>query len=654
MKKKICRALLAVVICAASLLTACQTVVTYHEVSNYQGTRYDKNGRSEYNKSLFYANYNQYGNPDPFVLDNTERDGFYYLFATDSYMRAWRSENLTDWEDVGPTLNVGWTGTDADRAAIQDAWASEVVYDKDTELYYMFFSASPAADTSITEDDGGAYKPMNGTVHTKYNMYVATSVRPEGPYSLVDFTDPDSCGAENLHDYNTTPGIVITDENRNQYKTTVVQNDVEYARAFPQFYAKYLAFDPEDFIYAYEHCYDAQNYKLPMILNGGTLAAIDPHPYVDPDTGVKYLYIVCDKANGQIGIAVMEMENWLKPKWGTFRFIAHPCFYTTDDFVAESRDGVIKKKVTYESSGNRINEGPSVVKHDGKYYLSFSVNSYTTSSYMVGQAVADSPLGPFRKLTEEEGGLLLSAQMIESQPAGKTSTQAPSGTGHHSFVTAGNQTFIVYHRHKDYQLAGADRYTAIDEIKWVTNDDGLAVMYVNGATDSVQPLPEKYAQWKNIAASAKVTANAEVRNLGALTDGLLSVQKTYGFADFVKETEIAGTTTFAFDFEQAVFVRALMIYNSKTVDNIFRTARIEFVCEESDGSEVTRVIRELAFDTDQYCIGSEYSGILNYVMSGAAAVTEFSELKVKSMKITVYVPEGQECVGISEIRILGR
>ena len=83
------------------------------------------------------------------------------------------------------------------------------------------------------------------------------------------------------------------------------------------------------------------------------------------------------------------------------------------------------------------------MKHNGKYYLSFSVNSYGTSDYQIGQAVADSPLGPFRKLTEEEGGLLLSALAVESQPAGEASTQAPSGTGHNSFVTAGNQTYII-------------------------------------------------------------------------------------------------------------------------------------------------------------------------------------------------------------------
>lgn len=655
MKKKITAMLLAATVGTGLAFSACSSAsgATYYEVSDYQGTTYDESGRTKYNKALFYANYHQYGNPDPFVLDNTSRDGYYYLYATDAYMRAWRSENLTDWEEAGTTLNAGLTGTDADKAITQDVWASEVVYDETTQTYYMYFSASPAADNSV-QYGGGAYAPMSDSLHSKYNMYVASSASPAGPFNLIDFTNPESCGEGNVHDYNTTVGIAITDENRDDYKTTVEQDGVEYARAFPQYYAKYLAFDPEDFIYAYEHAYDSENYSLPMILNGGTLASIDPHPYVDPDTNRKYLYIVCDKAAGQVGLAVMEMENWLKPKWNTFRFIAHPCYYTVEDYLKFNRDNERVARVTYENSGNTINEGPAVMKHNGKYYLSFSVNSYGTSDYQIGQAVADSPLGPFRKLTEEEGGLLLSALAVESQPAGEASTQAPSGTGHHSFVTAGNQTFIVYHRHRDYETAGADRYTAIDEIKWIKNKDGLDVMYANGPTDSVQPLPETYSKYKNIAGEATVTADTEATDVGALTDGLLSMQKMFGFADFVKETAITKTTSFTFDFAEAKTIRALMIYNSKDVEAMFLNARVEFTCEQADGTTITKVIKNIAFDTDQYCSKSEFSGKYTYIMSGAAAVSEFNELKAKSVKITVSVPEGQEKVGLSEIRILGR
>lgn len=654
MRKRISAALAAGCLCTGLLLSACSSVKgeTFYEVSDYQGTTYDENGRTEYNKSLFYANYNQYGNPDPFVLDNTARDGYYYLYGTDAYMRAWRSKDLVDWEDAGTTLNAGFGGTEADNAILSHVWASEVVYDETTQTYYMYFSASPGADLSV-KWGGGAFSAVTETFHSHRNMYVATSSSPDGPFDLIDFTNPESCGEDNVHEYNTTTGIRITDDNRANYKTTVVQDGIEYARAFPQYYAKYLLFNPEEFIYAYEHAYSDQIVTAPADSNGGTLPAIDPHPFVDPDTNQKYLYFDCENAAGQI-IAVVEMENWLKPKWDTFTFIMYPGYYTVDDYIAETRGGARVSHVSYENGNNQYNEGTTVVKHDGKYYLSFSMNGSATSDYQIGQAVADSPMGPFRKLTEEEGGLLLSSLTVESQPAGETSTQAPSGTGHHCFVTVGDQMYIVYHRHKDYEEGGDNRYVAVDEIKWVTLDDGLEVMYANGPTDSIQPLPDKYSEYVNIAGEATVSADAEVTDLEALTDGLLSMQKTFGFADFVKETTITGTTTFTFDFPEEKTVRALMIYNSKDVESVFRNARVEFTCEQPDGTVVTKVIKDLEFDMAQYCSLSGYSGDPVYIMSGAAAVSEFNALKTRSVKITVNVPEGQDQVGLSEIRILGR
>ena len=653
MRKRISAVLAASCICMGLVLSACSSAQgeTYYEVSDYQGTTYDENGRTEYNKALFYANYNQYGNPDPFVLDNTSRDGYYYLYATDAYVRAWRSADLVNWEDDGTTLNAGFGGTEADNAVLSNVWASEVVYDETTQLYYMYFSASPAADTSV-KWGGGAFSSIGETFHSHRNMYIASSSSPDGPFDLIDFTDPQSCGAENVHHYNKTTGIRITDSNRANYKTTVVQDGVEYARAFPQYYAKFLFFDPEEFISAYERAYSKEITSTPAESNGGTMPAIDPHPFVDPDTNQKYLYFDCEDANGQV-LAVVEMENWLKPKWDTFTFIMYPTYYTVEDYLAASSGGRISR-VTYENSNNTYNEGATVVKHDEKYYLTFSMNGSATSDYQIGQAVADSPLGPFRKLTEEEGGLLLSSLTVESQPAGETSTQAPSGTGHHCLVTVGDQMYIVYHRHRDYEAGGDDRYVAVDEIKWVTTDDGLEVMYANGPTDSVQPLPEAHAEYKNIAGEAEVSADSEVTNLDALTDGLLSMQKTYGFADFVKETTFEKTTTFTFDFPEEKTVRALMIYNSKNIESVFRNARVEFTCEQPDGTVITKVIQDLKFDMDQYCSLSGYSGEPVYIMSGAAAVSEFDELKTTSVKITVNVPEGQENVGLSEIRILGR
>ncbi len=51
----------------------------------------------------------------------------------------------------------------------------------------------------------------------------------------------------------------------------------------------------------------------------------------------------------------------------------------------------------WELKEGLVNEGPSVLKHDGKYYLLYSGNGYTSKEYGVGVAVADSLAGPWRK-----------------------------------------------------------------------------------------------------------------------------------------------------------------------------------------------------------------------------------------------------------------
>ena len=139
-----------------------------------------------------------------------------------------------------------------------------------------------------------------------------------------------------------------------------------------------------------------------------------------------------------------------------------------------------------------------------------------------------------------------------------------------------------------------------------------------------------------------------------MNDGLLSIYK-YGdvsFMDYIKETEITETTTFTFDFAQARPIRAVMVYNSKNEHTCFRNvAKVEFVCEEN-GKEVVRGIENISF-SPEYFRTNDYDGSIYYVTPGAAAYAEFHELHVKSVKITVEVPEGQDAVGISEVRIIG-
>lgn len=595
-----------------------------YEIPNYQGALKEGQEKSDYNKNLFYRNDKFADGADPFVMDNTARDGYYYLYATQWCIAIYRSRDLMSWEQVGNALDIldyaaPGVVSEVRRAVWKDIWAPEVIFDPDTNLYYMFFSATPDADTTVTEGEG--IRPGNA----KEVMMVAVSERPDRDFQVVNFQDSESCGEENLHTFNTETGL--KDENG------------DYINAYPHYFAKYLLFNPEDY-----KAFSDANGGYRGSGYGGYEGGIDPHPYVD-ENGDKWLLWV--DSTGSDRISCVKMNNWLQPDWSTAKVLLYHSYYTVEDWQA-AQNGEYVEQVPYESQETTINEGPQVAVHNGKYYLTFSIGAYSNNSYQVVQAVADQIDGPYRKLTLEEGGILISGETSGSQEV--------SGPGHHGFVTVGEQMFIIYHRHNDVVVGGGARNPAVDEIKWITIKDkfgsDLDVMYTNGPTVSVQPKIEKYAEYVNIADRATVSGS---ENTEYLTDGLLSIYKYHNdvFGEYIKETEITATTTFTFDFAEAQTVRAVMVYNSKNEFTAFhKIAGMEFVCIE-DGKEVIRYIDNVIFSSENFK-ANDYDGSIYYIVSGAAAYAEFDELNVKSIRITVEIPEGQDSVGISEIRILGK
>lgn len=135
---------------SCAVLTGCRSeqTQTQYEVPNYQGQLAEGQTKSDYNKALFYRNDKKADCPDPFVLDNTAVDGWYYLYGTEGSLYCYRSRDLMDWERVGNALdNMGWSSpgkmSEVRQATWKDIWAPEVIYDPDEGLYYLFFSATP-------------------------------------------------------------------------------------------------------------------------------------------------------------------------------------------------------------------------------------------------------------------------------------------------------------------------------------------------------------------------------------------------------------------------------------------------------------------------------------------------------------------------------
>ncbi len=123
---------------------------------------------------------------------------------------------------------------------------------------------------------------------------------------------------------------------------------------------------------------------------------------------------------------------------------------------------------------NRCNEGATVLKHAGRYYMTYSANHTEFPHYGVGYATADQPLGPWIK-ADENPILATNLELGVSAP------------GHNSIVRTpdGRELFIVYHTHADPKRPSADRVVNIDRLEFTV--DGR--LRVKGPTRSPQPLP---------------------------------------------------------------------------------------------------------------------------------------------------------------------
>ena len=610
MKKRIVSVGLAVLAAVTLLAAGCGEGRNYIKMSYYDEASYaDGEDYSTINENLFYRNERKVDVADPCVVyvgDENDADyGTYYLYGTtgNTGFFCWKSDDLVNWEGVGYALLYRDLTTPEGKAVSIDSWAPEVIYDGDADKWYMFFSSTP-------KDSSNSYIP-----------YIAEGDSPAGPFTLVDHIDS----------YTATDGTPLKDiEN--------IETDNSY------YYQRYMTFDP------YQMSQAMENLGLgDMDATSDVLRAIDFHPYVDSATGDKYLYFNTSVNSYIMGI---KMNSWAEPDYSTLTIIAKPGYSTPS---------AAEKDVPTEMNTS-VNEAAWITEHNGKYYLTYSTNSYKDKTYQVCQAVADSPLGEFRKLTEEEGGILLSADAALRDDV--------SGTGHSSIINAGGQYYIVYHKHNSVSEGGSSRHVAMDEIEWITVKDAqgndLDVMYANGPTTSVQPLPEFASEYKNVASEAEVSATslADDSSVSCLTDGLLSVNRyaNYDMVEtYVKETCFTAETTITLTFDDYKTIRALMIYNSKNMESAFyNIERVEFDCRLEDGTLATKYIDGLVFDWDAYTSTDD----IDVIRPAASAIAEFDEIECIEIRITIS-PATEEQIpvhgyndmaelAVSEIRVLGK
>ena len=153
-----------------------------------------------------------------------------------------------------------------------------------------------------------------------------------------------------------------------------------------------------------------QSEKVAMIPNQHT---IDNTLFIDDD-GTPYLLYVHIKRGFRIKLVELE-RDLMTPKEST----------TTT---------CIQPRQKWESlSKTKVNEGPSIIKHKGIYYLLYSGNGYTNHRYGIGYATATNIRGPWKK-SDSNPILQLPGDLV--------------GTGHGApFYDKKGRLHYVFHAH---------------------------------------------------------------------------------------------------------------------------------------------------------------------------------------------------------------
>ncbi len=191
---------------------------------------------------------------------------------------------------------------------------------------------------------------------------------------------------------------------------------------------------------------------------------IDPFVFADDD-GSAYLYFVYWRGHG---IHVRKLSPDLKSFDGKLR----RCVYVNRDWERkplptefDEINKELKSKPQKDSllgdfynASSATAEGPTVLKRGEKYVMFYSANDFRSPDYCVGCAVADSPMGEWKKLQDYP--------IISREKTGL------NGSGHGDvFTDADGQLWYVFHAHHS-NIRVSPRRTAIVRLVETFGEDG--------------------------------------------------------------------------------------------------------------------------------------------------------------------------------------
>ena len=555
------------------------------------------------------------------------------------------SDDLVNWKRCG--LIDGYAiAVRKDSFAAGSYWAPEILRDSETGYYFMFFSCQTKSGNQDT-----IYPAYTSNEADSHTGMMAISTNPVGPYELITAEDYITIKAAKNKDGSVKTGTELIVNKFNNYKYyEVYDNDgnvIGYKNAagfynlngyevtqqtpiiIPGYYYPRFVEDSEE---KTAKLAELEPYVNVQVKSDGeksyNLGLIDLFPAID-DKGNLFTFFTVEASyagNPLYGIWVVEMIDIITPKWDTLRMVLKPGVNKVVD------DGTFLGDWQGEVDGvdeNNINEGTEIIYHKGKWYLTYSFDYYNRVQYSVGIAVSDNALGPYDKLEGAFSPLVGRGDEYNNYKA---------GTGHHVFVTAGEELFILYHathnpeNNYDNQGNYLGRHINVDRGVWkYVPELGYDMLFCNGATVNLQPKPETITGYTNVAKLATITGNGDVGEVEYVNDGLITAQP---FARRFEYGKTDGGLEITLKWDSPVRVKALMIYNAGSYYQAF--------------NKVSTIRIKLAEKPAWYSF-SEYNGycyikdlpvdpadeLKQYMVlrHGSAAIAEFDEIKITEMYV---------------------
>ena len=173
-------------------------------------------------------------------------------------------------------------------------------------------------------------------------------------------------------------------------------------------------------------------------------------------------------------------------------------------YAAELNDDMASFKTEpVEVTPTRYFEGPLMVKHNEKYYLTYSEGKTMDETYEVRYAVGDNPFGPFTEAANSP--VLTTDESLDVY-----------GPGHHTVFTYKDKSYILYHRHSLPFVTGtALRQTCIRELEF--DDENTQIKTITPT--QIQTFPDltkqkiKYIIPEGAAATSKQSEFTDAANV---------------------------------------------------------------------------------------------------------------------------------------------